>query len=102
MSFSERLDDFDISPMSFRDHTRDVLVAKAAGRPAILMHEIFGLRPPVVALARLLVAAGFKVYLPVLFGASEPGGQLRGSLAFACVAHQFRVLTNNDPGRWAD
>ena len=102
MDFSDRLDDFDLAPMSFRDRTRDVLVAKAAGRPVILMHEIFGLRPPVVALARLLVAAGFKVYLPVLFGASEPGSQLRGALAFACVAYQFRILTNNDPGPWAD
>ena len=102
MDFSDRLDDFDLAPMSFRDRTRDVLVAKASGRPVILMHEIFGLRPPVVALARLLVAAGFKVYLPVLFGGSEPRSQLRGALAFACVAHQFRLLTNNDPGPWAD
>lgn len=102
MDLSDRLDDFDITPMSFRDRTRDVLVAKAAGRPVILLHEIFGMRPTVVAFARLLVAAGFKVYLPVLFGPSEPGGKFRGALAFACVAHQFRVLTENDPGPWAD
>jgi dienelactone hydrolase len=102
MDFTDRLDDFDVTPMSFRDRTRDVLVAKAAGRPVILMHEIFGIRPAVVAFARLLVAAGFKVYLPVLFGANEPGGKWRGAFAFACVAHQFRLLTNNDPGPWAD
>jgi dienelactone hydrolase len=102
MDLSDRLDDFDITPMSFRDRTRDVLVAKAAGRPVILLHEIFGMRPTVVAFARLLVVAGFKVYLPVLFGASEPGGKFRGALAFACVAHQFRILAENDPGPWAD
>jgi dienelactone hydrolase len=102
MDLSDRLDDFDITPMSFRDRTRDVLVAKAAGRPVILLHEIFGMRPTVVTFARLLVTAGFKVYLPVLYGASEPGSKFRGALAFACVAHQFRILTENDPGPWAD
>jgi len=102
MDSSERLDDFDITPMSFRGRTREVLVAKATGRPVIVLHEIFGMRPAVLAFARLLVDAGFKVYLPVLFGPSEPGGKLRGALAFVCVAHQFRLLSNNDPGPWAD
>jgi hypothetical protein len=33
MDFSDRLADFDLTPMSFRDRSRDVLVAKPAGRP---------------------------------------------------------------------
>jgi dienelactone hydrolase len=96
------LSDFDITPMSFRDRIRDVLVAKAAGRPVILMHEIYGIRPAVVAFARLLVGAGFKVYLPVFFGASKPSGKWRGLIALPCVVWQFRILCENDPGPWAD
>jgi len=101
MGTTVELDDFDITPMTFRDRTRDVLVAKAGGRPVIIMHEIFGLTPTVVAFARLLNAAGFMVYMPVLFGASDPN-DTKWSRAMPCVAYEFRVLTNNGPGPWAD
>ena len=101
MAASTELDDFDITPMTFHDRTRDVLVAKANGRPVIIMHEIFGLQPSVVAFARLLIAAGFKVYMPVLFGTSDPANT-KWLRAMPCVMFEFRVLTNNGPGPWAD
>jgi hypothetical protein len=101
MGASVELNDFDIKPMTFRDRTRDVLIAKGDGRPVILMHEIFGLSLSVVAFARLLNAAGFRVYMPVLFGASDPDNT-KWLRAMPCVAYEFRVLANNDPGPWAD
>lgn len=96
-----QFDGFDVTPMTFHDRTRDVLVARAGGRPVIIMHELFGLTPEVVDFARLLVDAGFKVYVPVLFGATDPSNT-RWWRAFLCVAYEFRVLTSNDPGPWAD
>ena len=101
MGASVELNDFDIQPMTFRGRTRDVLIAKAEGRPVILMHEIFGLSPSVVAFARELNAAGFRVYMPVLFGTSDPGNT-KWLRAMFCVAYEFRILANNDPGPWAD
>ncbi|HWW36352.1 MAG TPA: dienelactone hydrolase family protein [Xanthobacteraceae bacterium] len=101
MAAGVQLDDFDITPMSFRNRTRDVLVARASGRPVIVMHEIFGLSPTLVDFARVLVAAGFKVYMPVLFGATDPSNP-RWLRAMPCVLFEFRMLMKNDPGPWAD
>ena len=101
MGDSVQFDGFDVTPMTFHDRTRDVLVTKADGRPVIIMHELFGLTPSVVDFARLLVDAGFKVYVPVLFGATDPA-DTKWWRALPCVLYQFRVLTNNDPGPWAD
>jgi dienelactone hydrolase len=103
MTVGVQLHDFDLMPMSFHDRTRDVLVSKAQGRPVIIMHEIFGLTPAVVDFARLLTDAEFKVYMPVLFGSSDPAaGKVRGIADFLCVMSEFKLLSNNDPGPWAD
>ena len=101
MGTGVRLDGFDITPMTFHDRTRDVLVAKAGERPVIIMHELHGLTAVVIDFARLLVDAGFKVYVPVLFGATDPANT-KWRRAFLCVIREFRVLTSNDPGPWAD
>src|SRR6202007_3094397 len=101
MGGGRQLGDFGGAPMSFRNRARDVLVSKSAGRPVIVMHEIFGLTPTVVDFARLLVAAGFRIYMPVLFGSSDPTNS-QWLRAMPCVAFEFRVLANNDPGPWAD
>jgi dienelactone hydrolase len=101
MGAGVQLDDFDIEPMSFRGRRRDVLVAKAGGRPVIIMHEIFGLSAKLLDFARLLIAAGFKVYVPVLFGTNDPNNT-KWLRAMPCVAFEFRMLANNDPGPWAD
>jgi dienelactone hydrolase len=101
MAANVQFDGFDVTSMTFHDRTRDVLVAKAGGRPVIIMHELFGLTPSVIDFARLLVAAGFKVYLPVIFGATDPA-DTKWLRALPCVLFQFRVLTSNDPGPWAD
>src|SRR6202008_2139882 len=45
--------------------------------------------------------AGFRIYMPVLFGSSDPTNS-QWLRAMPCVAFEFRVLANNDPGPWAD
>jgi dienelactone hydrolase len=65
------------------------------GPAVIVIHEIPGLHPGVVAFAERVVDAGFSVRMPSLFG--TPGrpvsaGYAVASLARACVAREFTAL----------
>jgi dienelactone hydrolase len=58
----------------------------------IVIHEIPGLHPGVIAFGRRLIAAGMTAYFPSLFG--EPGrevttGYAIGAIARACVSREF-------------
>jgi dienelactone hydrolase len=62
------------------------------GPAVIVIHEIPGLHPGVVAFGRRLIAAGFTAYMPSLFG--EPGrpigpGYALAQMARACVAREL-------------
>jgi dienelactone hydrolase len=62
------------------------------GPAVIVMHEIPNLHPGVIAFGERVVAAGFTVYMPSLFG--EPGaavtlGSNLRSMLRACVAREF-------------
>jgi dienelactone hydrolase len=65
------------------------------GPAVIVIHEVPGLHPEVIAFGRRVVDAGFTVYMPSLFGA--PGkpfgwGYTLRSLAPACVSREFTTL----------
>jgi dienelactone hydrolase len=65
------------------------------GPAVIVIHEIPGLHPGVVAFARRVIDAGFSAYLPSLFG--EDGrevssGYAMRSVARACVSREFTVF----------
>jgi len=68
-------------------------VYRAGGGPAVLViHEVPGLHPRVIAFARRVLAAGFTVHMPSLLG--EPGkpstgGYRLASMARACVRREF-------------
>lgn len=67
-------------------------VYHAGKGPAVLiMHEMPGMNPPCISLAEEIAAAGFMVYLPLLFG--RPG-QDRGVLPVfsACVRREFHLF----------
>jgi dienelactone hydrolase len=62
------------------------------GPAVIVIHEIPGLHPGVVAFGRRLIAAGMTVYFPSLFG--DPGREVSGGFALgemlrACVSREF-------------
>jgi len=62
------------------------------GPAVIVIHEIPGLYPGVVAFGRRLIAAGMTVYFPSLFGTPGrefSGGYVFGSIARACVSREF-------------
>lgn len=63
----------------------------------VVVHELPGIHPGVVAFGRRLVAAGYSVYLPSLFG--QPGEPLTAtstvrSIARVCVAREFAILAD--------
>jgi dienelactone hydrolase len=77
--------------------THDVY-RKGEGPGVVLIPEIPGLTPQVLALGDHLVDNGFSVASPSLFG--EPGrplsiGYLVPTMARACVAREFLALTTN-------
>jgi dienelactone hydrolase len=65
------------------------------GPAVIVIHEIPGLHPGVVAFARRVIDAGFSAYLPSLFGQDgrEPAGWYATSAGlWACVSREFTVF----------
>ena len=72
-------------------------VFRAGSGPAVvLIHEIPGLHRGVVELARRLMARGFTVYLPSLFGkpGGEPGEGFVRAVTRICVSREFRLLAD--------
>ena len=68
---------------------------KGTGPGVVLIHEIPGLTPEVIAFAEEVVAAGFTVVLPHLFGTPErpaTAGYALDSLRRVCVSHEFTSL----------
>jgi dienelactone hydrolase len=69
-----------------------------AGPAVIVIHEVPGLHPQVIAFGRRVIDAGFSVYMPSLFG--KPGSQFTwGSvlrlMPRVCVAREFTTLALN-------
>jgi dienelactone hydrolase len=88
------LDGFTRTPFTHQDHTRDVF-RKGKGPGVVVMTEIPGITPPVLAFAERVVAEGFTVFLPHFFG--PPGkplsiGYALGQMARVCISKEFHVL----------
>lgn len=85
------LDGWEQSEFTAEGRTR-VVMRRGIGPGVIVIHEIPGITPKVVAFANELVAAGFTVLMPSLVG--TPGRSLSGfygaaSLIKICVAREF-------------
>ena len=86
-----------VAPFSAAGYTHDVY-RKGEGPGVVLIPEIPGLHPGVLALGNHLVDNGFTVAAPSLFGtpaapAVSAGGML--TLARACVAREFAAFATN-------
>src|SRR6476646_8386370 len=83
----------------FRHEDIEHEVFQAGHGPAVIViHEVPGLHPGVVAFARRVIDAGFRVYLPSLFGhpgQAVSGGYLFGSMMRACVSREFTIFATN-------
>jgi dienelactone hydrolase len=84
------------TPRSFRhDGTERAVYVAGSGPAVIVIHEMPGMHPGVIAFARRVIAAGFRTYLPNLFG--TPGRPVSGGYMLtvglrACVAREFTVF----------
>ena len=72
-------------------------VFRAGTGPAVvLIHEVPGIHPGVLELARRLIDRGYTVYLPSMFG--RPGGNagegIVKSIAKVCISREFAILAN--------
>lgn len=83
---------------TFAHGGREHEVYRAGDGPAVVVtHEIPGLHPGVIAFGQRLVGAGYRVYLPSLFG--RPGVPFGGreilrSIAAVCVSREFTMLAD--------
>ncbi|WP_277454281.1 dienelactone hydrolase family protein [Janibacter sp. DB-40] len=82
----------------FAHDRRTYEVFRGGSGPAVLvLHEIPGLHPGVIDFARRLIAAGYTVYLPSLFGrpaAPATGREVLRSILQVCVAREFTKLAD--------
>jgi dienelactone hydrolase len=87
---------FDQVPFTHQGRTHQVYRA-GAGPAVIVNHEIPGIHPGMVTFAQRLLAAGYTVYLPSLFGrAGQPvstGAVLR-SILQVCITREFAILAD--------
>ncbi len=91
------LESFDKTSFSHEGVARDVYRA-GHGPAVIVIHEIPGLHPGVIDFAKRVMAAGFTVYMPSLFGTPERPvsvGYILDSGLRACVAKEFTVFALN-------
>jgi len=87
---------FDQAPFIHQGRTHPVYRA-GAGPAVIVVHEIPGIHPGMAAFAQRLLAAGYRVYLPSLFG--RPGqpvstGAVLGSILRVCITREFAILAD--------
>lgn len=90
------LADYQLSRFNYQGDEKPVY-RRGSGPGVVIMHEIPGITPKVVAFADQVVAAGFTVFLPSLFG--KPGKAYSApyvarQLARACISKEFHVLAS--------
>ena len=68
---------------------------KGAGPGVVVVHEIPGITPSVLAFAERVVDAGFTVVMPLLVGevGQEPSGKyMAKSMSKICISREFTTL----------
>ena len=96
----------DFTAFSFAGAGRPRTVYRKGEGPAVIvMHEVPGISTEVVRFARKVVAAGFTVFMPHLFGVfgtrTTEANRVR-ELARLCVSREWHVLAENRSSPIAD
>lgn len=85
------------------EHTADGIThptyRKGTGPGVIVIHEIPGLTPDVIAFGEEVVAAGYTVVMPHLFGTPEAGlgpGSVSKAFRQVCVSREFTKLATGE------
>jgi dienelactone hydrolase len=88
---------FFVEEFTYDGATRQVF-RRGLGPAVVVMHEVPGITPQVVAFAARVADAGFSVYMPLLLGTPMrplSGGYIASSVFRACISREFRVLAAN-------
>ena len=99
------MEDFDKFVFGDRETSQRTVYKKGNGFAVILMHELPGMIPECVDLARRLAEANFTVYLPLLFGeANSPLAvpKILQYVAQLCISKEFYLLAKNKSSPIAD
>ncbi|MES3020651.1 MAG: dienelactone hydrolase family protein [Pseudomonadota bacterium] len=98
MRVDDPLEDFERREVSLDGVAKTVYLA-GSGPGVIVLTEMPGISPQVARFARWVLAAGFTVYMPSLFGrdGAVPGVE-EGVATFkrACVSAEFRAFASNE------
>lgn len=71
------------------------LYTRGKGPGIVLIHELPGLTKECIALANRLVDAGYRVYMPLLFG--KPGKKaVQLNFGRVCISREFRVFAMHE------
>ena len=88
------LDAFDVETFRFQNIDKTVY-SKGAGPGVVILAEMPGIHPLVIRFAERVAAAGFKVWLPSLFGddgrAATSAYTIR-TLVRTCIRREFKAL----------
>jgi dienelactone hydrolase len=87
------------------DGTTRPIYRKGTGPGVVVIHEIPGITPKVIAFAEEVVDAGFTVVLPQLFGRPETPmnpGTVAGAIARVCTSSEFTKLATGVTAPVAD
>ena len=96
MNQPDTLADFKVREINLQEVTKTVYFA-GAGPAVIVMTEMPGISPQVARFARWVIAAGFTVYMPSLFGSDGAvPDAVEGEAVFrrACISAEFRAFAN--------
>jgi dienelactone hydrolase len=94
ISIDDPLEDFSTRQFEFEGESKKVYFA-GTGPAVIVIPEVPGISPPVARFARWVRDAGFRVYMPSLFGrdgavvSADEGGEVFQRL---CVSAEFNAL----------
>ena len=86
-------------PLAHADIKHDVYQL-GNGAPIILMHEITGMTPALIALGHRIARAGFTVYLPHFFGPVGKRDEVAGYVF--CLRREFACFATNRPSPIAE
>lgn len=71
------------------------------GPGVLILHELPGLSPKCIELARLVMQEGYTVYLPLLLGSPGQNSLRKGlfPLVKFCITREFNALSTHAPSR---
>jgi dienelactone hydrolase len=88
------LDGFEVSEFTDGDITHPVYV-RGTGPGVLLMHELPGMVPECVDLARFVAAQGFRVFMPLLFGEAGAPPATARLTAHVCISREFHCFAHH-------